>query len=434
MIVMSLSLDGNAVIISPQVLYQGSDSEKILILSPFPTVNKVSIAGVLNGNIVEPVPIIGTSKVTAYHECVNVPLPAIYADRLSAWEYTPSKAWTAEYGTLQLNALVSVSSYDYEDNEPVYATKRLTTFMCQVTIEEAPLPSYDDPEPEPEPEPVIIGSNPNILINSNFIINQRGQSTYTEAGKYGLDHWRLGSYGGTLTQRTDAETGNVIGMRLQANEGSVAYINQYLENGYERLKGEKVILSMRLADGTILETPSAQVPTILPEEQLVVTTLVTDTCSFGFILNTSGKCFVQIGVTEVSGYIDVDYIKMELGEYVTQYTPKTYEEELSNCQRYYFRIKSGDMVGMGVSVSSTQINVLGAFPVQMRTTPTLTISDLNGIYIYAPGVFLGNPTAYVRSSGKYTYELVLSVSSISSGLAIECWTSGAYISCDAEMY
>ena len=75
--------------------------------------------------------------------------------------------------------------------------------------------------------------NPNLIINSNFKINQRGQTEYTSEG-YTVDGWRI-YYGATLTVGTDA-------VELLVTNGSYNYMDQIVEN-YHTLVGKDIAVS-----------------------------------------------------------------------------------------------------------------------------------------------------------------------------------------------
>lgn len=218
------------------------------------------------------------------------------------------------------------------------------------------------------------GTNPNLLINSNFAINQRGQSSYTGANKYAIDRW-------LITTSTSTITVNTNGITLSASSDN-AYCQQRIENGFNLLKGKEVTLSVSIG-GTIYTT-SGTVPSSIPSTSLWSLTPISATNTVAtslYLLNTSGLLFVQLGAT--AGHsVAFDWAKLEIGDTATGYTPPLIAEELPKCQRYYTKIDTS------VSANKYQIYRFARsnyalydaqvfFPVRMRTRPTIALFSTN---------------------------------------------------------
>ena len=81
----------------------------------------------------------------------------------------------------------------------------------------------------------------------------------------------------------------------------------------------------------------------------------------GFMSNT-GNSFKITGV------------QFEVGNYATDFEHRSYGEELSLCQRYFYKVTgdSGERVGIGgCCVNSTEFRMNVTFPVTMRRVPTI---------------------------------------------------------------
>jgi len=79
------------------------------------------------------------------------------------------------------------------------------------------------------------------------------------------------------------------------------------------------------------------------------------------VVGTNGATFYITGV------------QLEIGTSATPFERRLYNQELANCQRYYYRQYSsatGSRFGMGQALSSTSALVNSLFPVTMRTFPT----------------------------------------------------------------
>ena len=83
-------------------------------------------------------------------------------------------------------------------------------------------------------------------------------------------------------------------------------------------------------------------------------------------------------------------IQLEEGSVATDFEHRSFGEELALCQRYYYQVtKQGDTgtvsnapIGLGNYDSSSNMQTILQFPVQMRTNPSVVSSDTtNGFYI-----------------------------------------------------
>lgn len=119
--------------------------------------------------------------------------------------------------------------------------------------------------------------NPNLLINGDFKVNQRGATTYNEVGKYTVDRWKLLS--GTL---------EVVSGGIMLN-GSITQILEHSPN-------MPVVASSNAGEVTY-ENGAV---TITTTERTLIT-----------------------------------FVKLEVGTYATTFCPRTYAEEISMCQRFY---------------------------------------------------------------------------------------------------
>jgi len=80
----------------------------------------------------------------------------------------------------------------------------------------------------------------------------------------------------------------------------------------------------------------------------------------------------------LNSYLDIANVQIELGKVATPFEQRSYGEELALCQRYYYRIGSGsssDILGVGGNFGTTTAYFSGTYPVEMRTTPTITVND-----------------------------------------------------------
>ena len=93
----------------------------------------------------------------------------------------------------------------------------------------------------------------------------------------------------------------------------------------------------------------------------------------------AGSYFMPTGATSIVGTSGATFyitgVQLEKGSTATSFDYRPYGTELALCQRYYQQVADtyGKGVG-GVAGATNGLPISYAFPVQMRTTPTLTIS------------------------------------------------------------
>lgn len=154
-------------------------------------------------------------------------------------------------------------------------------------------------------------SNPNLLINPDFKINQRGATSYTSNG-YTVDRWKVNN--GTVSPQSNGVTVTLN------NEGQFI---QLLEN---------------TSSGTY--TATIKVTSITGDCVLFVG-------SHSLQLNKAGTFTITENgsITGISLYkstagtctINVEYIKLEQGSVSTTFIAPNPADELIKCQRYYFK-------------------------------------------------------------------------------------------------
>lgn len=65
-------------------------------------------------------------------------------------------------------------------------------------------------------------------------------------------------------------------------------------------------------------------------------------------------------------------VQLEEGPIATQFEQRPIAEELALCKRYYYKITTGDPVGVAAATSTTHIRVERVHSTEMRTSPTIT--------------------------------------------------------------
>ena len=296
-----------------------------------------------------------------------------------------------------------------------------------------------------------ITSNPNLLINPDFKVNQRGSTTYT--GKcYTVDRW-FNSTDYTVSTITD--NGIKIGMINPSGGTSNITIGQIGTNlepeTVNLLKGKTITFSINVTELTavgakmmIFERNESDEPTYTTVK---IASTGINTCKTT-IKNDTTKIDVRIyGVdTKIDGevytnYTNVQWAKLEVGSFPTIFTPPDHNTELEKCLRYYVRYS-----GRGFSIGGGFISIVNAAWIQlnavtqMRIKPSLKFSG--SIYITTKNKIGDN--AFKSTSLIYSYAdrvnpiLAVNISNsdesfIGAGCYAQFRDRDSYLELDAEM-
>lgn len=252
-------------------------------------------------------------------------------------------------------------------------------------------------------------SNPNLLINGDFRVNQRGQKSYGANGSriYTVDRFSIGG-----TDEFDVET-KTWTAKTQYN-GFV----QELELDLSDLKGKTVTISTNVLSvsgsglfGLLIRDGENHRNTITSTGFSSLTyTISPDATQLRF-----GLIYLGTGTASIS----IDYLKLEIGSVATAFSPRPYAEELAMSQRYYQEFAWTSKACTAYSMYQSEIKYLQS----MRTKPVnvkLLPCDRNGnilsdndktiydtttsteLFINRTLQYLKNNSAIINSSGLFT--------------------------------
>lgn len=222
----------------------------------------------------------------------------------------------------------------------------------------------------------IVQSNPNLLINGDFRIWQRGTFLYAKNADYTADRWQLG--GGFQV------TSDRRGLKMTKQSGISNYPVQLTQN---------IEISNHLSEKTMTfsfivhctsEQPLKNViysinlnttnSSIVRGEYEITNTpqLISVTFKTPSFLSPSISIMPFSTTTsnvETNQSVYINNVKLEIGDKVTPFSPRPYAEELMLCQRYYEPITRGYR-GVGVTLSDGSFIIDYPFLVQKRRSPT----------------------------------------------------------------
>lgn len=170
-----------------------------------------------------------------------------------------------------------------------------------------------------------IYSNPNLLDNPDFKINQRGETEYTTAG-YTVDRWKKGA----KAKATVNDNSNLV-LISQSGVSGDSNLYQLIEE-YNALRGQKVCFSAKI-NGTV-----RYMTCVLPETN---SSYFAKELSFDggkmmiFTVNINIFLGVYIITTSEQIPLNIEWTKLELGSAPTPFVPPAPAEELTKCLRYY---------------------------------------------------------------------------------------------------
>lgn len=259
-------------------------------------------------------------------------------------------------------------------------------------------------------------SNPNLLINPNFKINQRGASSYTSG--YTVDRWRISN--ATLSVNT---------MTLSYSNSSSGTFLQYLEGSNTgtftvTLNAISVTGTVKFSwkDGTTYKTGA---------------TITKGVNTYTF----SASSLTCVGIEIATGAgIQLDYMKLEQGSVATHFVTPNKAEELAKCQ-YYTVVFEPWRTILNANTDSSVINI--DTRCKMRTKPTVsyitlksgTANQFNFVSILSSKAYLAlktnNWTSFIDSKNEVV--VVNTGSGISSG-AFGQVTFDNSLMLDAEIY
>lgn len=249
-------------------------------------------------------------------------------------------------------------------------------------------------------------SNPNLLDNPWFTVNQRGITTLTNTGSaiYCIDRWQI--------RQSECVVVN--------NKVTINFINEVSE-GYGYFSQHTLVSDLDILGKTI--TLSAKISANNISDGILYLTIRNSTSAtannnrFGRVEIPNGftgiiSVTVDVPSTLANDYfcidfeygqpttpvsdqsITIDAVKLEIGSVSTlaMDTAPNYQQELAKCQRYFYRLVSqnGGVIcaqGMNISNNTTNKKVRVNFitPIIMRDSPTVTFDDLTQVSLRIQG-------------------------------------------------
>lgn len=165
--------------------------------------------------------------------------------------------------------------------------------------------------------------NPNILINSNFKINQRGQQEYRGNNIYAIDRWMI--WNAALFPRED-------GINIVINNAGYYELKQFIEIDVKNFAGKSITGSI-CVDGVVYSL-TYDLPKVI-DVQIETTKKLFENFHLRLGINPFTQVLYFWVFNEGEGSYVINWAKLELGKIPTSFVPPNQAEELVKCQRYY---------------------------------------------------------------------------------------------------
>ena len=227
-------------------------------------------------------------------------------------------------------------------------------------------------------------SNPNLLVNPDFKINQRGATSYEQQG-YSVDRWKIWN----VTVTPNANGGITVKNDKYTDTGTFL---QYLENATEGDSTLSCYVTSVTGTVTMVADDNSQV--VLKQGLNVVHTSAS-TKTFTIFLNRGTS-------------ITLKWAKLEQGKVATEYIAPNPAEEITKCYRFKY---IGKAVLRGRCTANQIFGFTKDLPTKLRTKPTITFKSKNAYNVNTVDTTLAgeNNAVYLAGTAENTNQTVIDV-------------------------
>lgn len=260
-------------------------------------------------------------------------------------------------------------------------------------------------------------SNPNLLINPDFAINQRGEDTYEiqNSSKYTVDRWKLWN---AKASKIDN------GIKLENNFASIGTLQQKFEKAYSDIVTMSCYVESVTGTVTMKATGADETVTLKQGLNYVTTSNCNDVT---FTINPGASAIIN-------------WAKLEKGNISTQFVKPDLTEESIKCEKFYkiIPLLLGEYLTIGAGSAYKGVTLRN----DLHTLPTCKASKNEISYIMLNSASPSSITKNIISitvEGLYRGSLVLK---INANFGEKNWSTGliyvpdkpTLIYLDAEIY
>lgn len=176
-------------------------------------------------------------------------------------------------------------------------------------------------------------SNPNLLINPDFKVNQRGYETYNKAD-YSVDRWKI--YNTTVKQLSNG----ISYKGGSATTNSLGNLENYISQILETELNEEFTISIKVSSivGSFrLEAMKKGGDSLHGKDALIGKKEITTNGIHTLTLDGSNAplSIIRFGTTSQNGACTIEWVKLEKGKHATAFIHPIYSEEYVKCMWYF---------------------------------------------------------------------------------------------------
>ena len=267
------------------------------------------------------------------------------------------------------------------------------------------------------------GTNPNLLDNPFFQVNQRSAVSITgsSSGTPSVDRWLLFGSGSTTDLTV---TANGVSVHSATN----GFAQRMPSDLGDFLDGKTVTLSVMDTSGEVASGSLVYDKTTLKNTGQL--TIGSYTCAI--YAGKSGN-FQLVSITTGANTIPLRAAKLELGTVSTlaNDTPPNYADELLKCNRARWQ-SNGTYICLASAVSTTQAIAVINLPTQMFNTPSVVRS---GAFALSDRVNAGIAVTDITTmtADKQTLALLITASGLTNNRTYALTTSDGWIAASADL-
>ena len=264
-------------------------------------------------------------------------------------------------------------------------------------------------------------SNPNLLINGDFQVWQRGENFESRTNEvyYVADRWRAYSVKATKVD---------CGISLQSGQiGENDHNGSIIQPFENLLEPNTYTISVKVKSVTgVVEVYFEK----MPDNAIVLHDGINT-----FTLDVTQKIVTGITIRlQMGASVEIEWVKLEQGLKATPFIPRLYAEELMLCRRYYYKIVYSQYVVTIDDLKTVYLND-SWMNNNMRYPRSIDKTVASGVFIQnGTKIVDDNLESYSYSYGAISFKSSFS-SSLTSGVAyFYPKNTAAYFAIDAEIY
>lgn len=240
-------------------------------------------------------------------------------------------------------------------------------------------------------------SNPNLLINPDFKVNQRGLTTYNESD-YSFDRWKI--YNTTVKQLDNG----ISYKGGSTTTNSLGNLENYISQILDTELNEEFTISIKVSSivGSFrLEAMKKGGDSLHGKDAIIGKKEITSNGIHTLTLDGSSTplSIIRFGTTSQNGACTIEWVKLEKGKHATAFIHPIYSEEYQKCMWYFQPIVgarsgyvSGGVIYLNVpevismrtyqpSANNNKMYLGGFIYTGTGTIITVNASDITGAFV-----------------------------------------------------